>query len=408
MGSGIPLLTASAPVSRLAGEKVIEVSGRERPPLRGVRRRLKTSIRTKLTVSHVIVVTMSTFIYALGGFILFLLLLWAAGYTWSRVLTAIPGIALLTIFVLINIVLVTICGLAAASVVSWYMSRRLTRQIDELEAATEEFAQGKMDRRAVVMSEDEMGRLAERFNKLASRMQELDVQRRSFVANVSHDLRTPIAIICGHLDAQLRQDVSASDGSEEAITPADAFRAIDHETQTLSKLIDDLFILSRLEEAALQIEHAPVDLVALIEGAVRGIRPYALRQARVSVNALVPIDLPMVLGDAIRITQIVNNLVHNAIRHTPAGGIVIVGAEVLPRKQVVEVIVRDTGVGIAAGDLPHIFDRFYQGESTRAPGGMGLGLSIVKQLVEVQGGSVAAESQLGEGTAISFRLPLVE
>lgn len=405
MGSGISLLTTGAPVNRLAGEKVIEVSGRERPRLRGFRRRLKTSIRTKLTVSHVIVVTMSTFIYAVGGFILFLFMLWAAGYTWSRVLDAIPGIAILTIFVLINIFLVTICGLAAASIVSWYMSRRLTRQIDELESATEEFAQGHMDRRAVVMSEDEMGRLAERFNTLASRMQEIDVQRRSFVANVSHDLRTPIAIIRGHLDAQLRQD-AASDGVEEAIIPADAFRAIDHETQTLSKLIDDLFILSRLEEAALQIEHAPVDLVALIEGAVRGLRPYALRQARVSVNALVPIDLPMVLGDAIRITQIVNNLMHNAIRHTPAGGIVIVGAEVLPRKQVVEVIVRDTGVGIAADDLPHIFDRFYQGESTRAPGGTGLGLSIVKQLVEVQGGSVAAESQLGEGTAISFRMPL--
>ncbi|MGI8484785.1 MAG: sensor histidine kinase [Thermomicrobiales bacterium] len=393
-------------MTRRLDETVIAVSGRARPRIRGFRQRFRTSLRAKMTVSHVIVVTMSTFIYATGGFLLLVGLYWATGTNIQDLRREIGAFVVLTVFTLFNIFLITVCGIVAASVASGYMARRLTRQIDELELATEEFAQGMMDRRAIVMSEDEMGRLAERFNVLASRMQELDVQRRSFVSNVSHDLRTPIAIIRGHLDAQLRQDLSAPDSGGEMIATGDSFRAIDHETQTLSKLIDDLFILSRLEEAALQIEQAPVDLVGLIEGAVRGIRPYALRQARVSVNVLVPIDLPMVVGDPIRITQIVNNLMHNAIRHTPAGGIVIVGAEVLPAKQVIEVIVRDTGVGIAAEDLPHIFDRFYQGESTRAPGGTGLGLSIVKQLVEVQGGSVAAESHLGEGTAISFRLPL--
>lgn len=406
MGCGVSLFATVSSVNRSPGETVIAVTGRERPRLRGLRQRFRKSIRTKLTVSHVIVVTVSTFIYATGGFFLLLVLYWASGWNAQDLRREIGAFVVLTVFTLINIFLITVCGIVAASIASGYMARRLTRQIDELELATEEFAQGKMDRRAIVMSEDEMGRLAERFNVLASRMQVLDVQRRSFVSNVSHDLRTPIAIIRGHLDAQLRQDLSAPDSGGEMIATADSFRAIDHETQTLSKLIADLFILSRLEEAVLQIEQAPVDLVGLIEGAVRGIRPYALRQARVSVNALVPIHLPMVVGDPIRITQIVNNLMHNAIRHTPAGGIVIVGAEVLPAKQVIEVIVRDTGVGIAAEDLPHIFDRFYQGESTRAPGGTGLGLSIVKQLVEVQGGSVAAESHLGEGTAISFRLPL--
>jgi len=137
-----------------------------------------------------------------------------------------------------------------------------------LASATAEFAQGKMDRRATVMSQDEMGQLAERFNDLASQMQELDVRRRSFVANISHDLRTPVAIIRGHLDIQLRQSGATADGVEESIPERDAFQAIDHETQTLSKLIDDLFILSRLEEASMQIEMAPVDLATLIETAV--------------------------------------------------------------------------------------------------------------------------------------------
>ncbi|HWV34054.1 MAG TPA: ATP-binding protein [Thermomicrobiales bacterium] len=390
-------------------DEVLEVWGRERPHLRGFRKRLRTSIRTKLTVSHVLVVTMSTFIYAAGGFAVLMLLYFWSGTSLSEMSRQIPALFAITVFVLINIFLVTMCGIAAASIVSWFMARRLTRQIHELEGATDEFARGHLDRRATVMSQDEMGRLAERFNELAERLQELDHQRRSFVANISHDLRTPIAIIRGHLDAQLREDriePGDTDGLERAIEPIEAFRVIDHETQTLSKLIDDLFILSRLEEAALQIELSPVDLVDLIEGAVRGIRPYALRQARVSVNALVPVDLPPVMGDTTRITQVVNNLIHNAVRHTPAGGVVIVAAESLPNMEVVEVTVRDTGVGIAPDEVPRIFDRFYQGESTRAPGGTGLGLSIVKQLVEGQGGSVAVESQLGEGTAISFRLPM--
>jgi signal transduction histidine kinase len=356
-------------------------------------------------VSHVLVVTLSTFIYATGGFFLMLLVLNVRGISLDVILRNLPAFFGLGVFVLFNIFLVTLCGIVAASVVSWRMARRLTRQVDELAIATDNFAQGHLERRAEVLSDDELGRLAERFNVLATRLQELDVQRRAFVANISHDLRTPLAIIRGHLDVQMRSG-KEPDQPEAVIDPNEAFRAIDHEAQTLAKLIDDLFTLSRLEEAALPIELSRVQLVDLLDDAVRGIRPYALRQSRVSVNSLVSIDVPAVLGDPTRINQIVNNLLHNAVRHTPAGGVVVVSAEVVPGQNRVEITVRDTGVGIAREDLPHIFDRFYQGESTRDPGGTGLGLSIVKQLVEGQGGSVAAKSEPGEGTAISFRLPI--
>lgn len=369
--------------------------------------RVRTSLRSKLTVSHLLVQTLSLFIYAAGGFFLLVAILISGGYSFRDLLRESPVFIALTLFVLFNIFVITLCGFLSATIVSRYMARRLTRQIDELVRATDEFAQGNMHRRAEVMSSDEMGGLAERFNLLAARLEDLDVQRRSFVANVSHDLRTPIAIIRGHIDAQMRPALEAG-VADTAINPAEAFRAIDHELATLTSLIDDLFTLSRLEEAALPIELAPVDLVTLIEDTVRGIRPYALQQARVSVNALVPLDLPRVLGDETRITQVINNLVHNAIRHTPAGGLVIVAAESLPNSNVVEVAVRDTGVGIAPEDLPRIFDRFYRGDSTRSPGGTGLGLSIVKQLVEGQNGSVAVESQVGEGTSISFRLPIAK
>lgn len=368
--------------------------------------RVRTSLRSKLTVSHLLVQTLSLFIYAGGGFVLLILLMLGSGYRARDFAHQSPVLIALTLFVLFNIFVITVCGFLSATIVSRYMARRLTRQIDELVRATDEFAQGNMHRRAEVMSADEMGGLAERFNLFAARLEDLDAQRRSFVANISHDLRTPIAIIRGHLDAQMRPEQQVLDGN--TIPPLEAFRAIDHELTTLTSLIDDLFTLSRLEEAALPIELAPVDLVRLVEDSVRGIRPYALQQARVSVNALVPLDLPPVLGDETRITQVVNNLVHNAIRHTPAGGLVIVAAELITNLQVVEVAVRDTGVGIAPEDLPRIFDRFYSGDSTRSAGGTGLGLSIVKQLVEGQHGEVAVESQLGEGTSISFRLPIAK
>jgi signal transduction histidine kinase len=366
---------------------------------RSLRTRVRTSIRTRLTVSHLIAVTASTLIYATGGFFLLLLLLFWSGYTPAQLPLLIPQFAGITLFVLLQIGLITLCGVVVARWASGYLSRRITRQITELEQATDEFAAGRLDRRVKVMSSDELGRLAERFNLLAGRLDELDKQRRSFVANVSHDLRTPIAIIRGHIDAQLHG--SGADG----LDPRESFEAIERETQTLAKLIDDLFTLSRVEEGALPVARLPVHLQPLAAQTVEGLRPYALKTGRVSVNANVSDDVPPVLGDPTRIAQILSNLLHNAVRHTPAGGVVMLGARPIRGGAEVEISVQDTGVGIAPDDLPRIFDRFYQGESVRETGGTGLGLSIVKQLVEIQGGTVSAASTLGEGTRISFRLP---
>jgi signal transduction histidine kinase len=367
---------------------------------RSFQHRMRRSIRTKLTVSHIVVVMMSGIIYAAGGLFILLIVLGWQGYTREDVIRNIPAFFALTLFVLFNIFLVSICSIVVASFASWRFSKRLTRQIDELALATDEFARGQLQRRAEVMSADELGVLAMRFNVLAERLEELDLQRREFVANVSHDLRTPVAIIRGHLEAQLRPD----DMTNQAVSPDEAFQIIAHEAETLTSLIDDLFTLSRLEDAVLPIESTSVNLAELIEDSVRGIRPYALQQSRVSVNAMVESDLPHVIGDETRINQIVNNLVHNAVRHTPAGGLVVVSAE--PMAKAIRVTVRDTGVGIPPENLPHIFERFYRGESTRDAGGTGLGLSIVKQLVEAQGGQVFAASTPGEGTAISFELPV--
>lgn len=358
------------------------------------RERYRTQIYTKLTVSHIAVVALSLFVFASLGFVFYLFLLYAYGASWTDQLGA---IIVLTFVVLVVIMVITACSIVVALAASRIVSRRLIVQIAALESATEAIASGQLDQRVAVRSEDELGRLAARFNHLAERLEELDAQRRSFVASISHDLRTPIAIIRGQVDSQLRER------DDETPRPAEAFRAIEHEAMTLGKLVEDLFTLSRLEEAALPMESRPVDLAILIEDAVRGLRPYALKASRVSVNAHVAPDLPPVLGDATRLTQVLNSLLHNAVRHTPEGGVVIAEAEAMPEAGLVRLAVRDTGVGISPDKLPQIFDRFYQGDPTRS-GGAGLGLSIVKQLVEIQGGTVAAESTQGEGTMITIDL----
>ena len=360
------------------------------------------SIRSRLTLSHLVAVTASTFIYALGGFLLVVLLYFWSGYTLVELPRLIPEFFVLTVFVLIQIALITFCGVFVARLASRAVSRSIITQIAELESATEEFAKGRLERRVRVITDDELGHLAGRFNFLAERLDELDQQRRSFVANVSHDLRTPITIIRAHLDAQATQ---VPDQEAATISPGASLAVIERETETLAKLVDDLFMLSRLEEAAVPFQLVPVDVHLLAQKIVDAIRPYALTTSRVSVNSLVPEDLPPALGDPTRITQIINNLLHNAIRHTPEGGVVVLDARALAGGSWIELIVRDTGVGIPDDELPFIFERFYHGESVRETGGTGLGLSIVKQLVEMQGGAVAAESKVGEGTAISFRLP---
>jgi len=364
-----------------------------------LRSRVRRSIRTRLAMSHLVAVTASTFVYATGGFVLLIVVLHFSGYSPRGMIQLIPQFFGITIFVLVQIALITLCGIVVARVVSQVVSRPMLRQIAELEEGSNAIATGRLDRHVAVLTDDELGRLAERFNDLTSRLGAADNQRRAFVANISHDLRTPIAVIRGHLDAQ-REAEGADD-----IPPRVSFAAIEHEVATLSRLIDDLFTLSRLEEGVLPVRAVPVDLAGVANDAVRGIRSYALKTARVSVHAQIAEGLPNVKGDPTRIAQVINNLLHNAVRHTPAGGLVVLQAQPGTVQGWVEVTVRDTGVRIPPEVLDRIFDRYYQGETIGEKGGAGLGLSIVKQLVEMQGGAVWAESTVGEGTAVTFRLP---
>ncbi len=295
------------------------------------------------------------------------------------------------------------------------VSRSLGRRLKRLEDTAQEMAGGDLSLRVADASSDEIGQLGQAFNRMAEQLAhslealELEKEqveallraRRDLVANISHDLRTPVASLSAHLETL----ATHPDRLDEYLP------ILDDETARVSHLIADLFELSRLDARELELDLGPVALDSVIDKVIASHKGLAWEQRRILLEAHLPAQLPLVRADVQRVEQILVNLIANGLRFTPEGGIVTIEAELLGGE--VEVCVSDTGVGIPAKDLPHIFERFYRGDPSRArpaskdrlSSGSGLGLAIVKGLVEAMGGSVSGTSSLGEGTCICFRLP---
>jgi signal transduction histidine kinase len=310
-------------------------------------------------------------------------------------------------------------ALAASSVLGYFLARRLVVRLERLGRAAEALASGDLSRRVDVAdsgSADEVGQLARRFNNMADQLSETlaalasakqraeDALRtkRELVANVSHELRTPLASIRGHTESlQLR------DPNLDGVTRARYLEIIQRQTEQLSHLIDDLFELSTAEAGGLPLALAPMAIGDVADEVASSIRSVAQGERKVTVLTDVEPNLPLVLADRQRVAQVVANLVRNAVRHTPEGGLVAIRAARRDPHAVI-VSVEDTGVGIPADRLPHVFARFYRGDDSRdrASGGAGLGLAIVRELVEAMGGEVSAESIVGQGSRFSFSLPL--
>jgi signal transduction histidine kinase len=249
-----------------------------------------------------------------------------------------------------------------------------------------------------VSRKDEIGRLAESFNDMAAQIDQNDRARRAFISNVSHELRTPVSIIQGTTERLLSYPGSPSPEMDRGL------QVIHHEGQMLIRLVEDLFTIARIEEHNLRLVRSPLDMSSVANEVVEGVRDLAWTQQKVSVETLVSPDLPQVLADRDRVRQIINNLVYNALRHTPEGGLVIIQARA--RSPFVEVEVSDTGIGIEPEKLETIFSRYYQTEQTRRSGeGSGLGLGIVQQLVKAHGGEISVRSKIGQGTTFCFTLP---
>jgi signal transduction histidine kinase len=312
---------------------------------------------------------------------------------------------------------------------SYIFARQITRRIDRLAAATGAIRQGRYATRVEVAGEDEIARLQADFNAMAGDLEqtlrELQTERdrvaklmqaqRQLVASVSHELRTPVATIRSYLEAALRPLEAAPADTPQALAapgplssdPATLLADLammQREVARLQALIDDLFTLSRAETHSLTIRRAATDIGQLTRQIVATVAPVAWQRSRVEVVADTPPDLPYALIDGARWEQILHNLLHNAIRHTPPGGIVAVTARAEPSELCFAL--RDTGSGIAAEDLPHIFERFYRGaDAPAADEGSGLGLALVKELLEAMDGSIAASSAAGSGTCFTLYVP---
>jgi signal transduction histidine kinase len=307
-----------------------------------------------------------------------------------------PALTLLLLALIgISAVLSSLGVVVSAFVVSLGLSalfaRRLARRLAQLEQATAAIADGTRRDPLPEQPADEIGRLSARFNAMAAHLRRLEQARQTFTLNICHELRTPVAVMQARLE---------SSGLLERDDPAIA--TVYQETGTLSRLIDDLFHLAQARHPEMELHLAPLPLRAAVDDALAGVADLAWRTRRVQVVCDVPADL-IVRADATRLGQIVRNLVLNALRHTPEGGMVRVAAAA--QGQQIQLAVADTGVGIAAADLPHVFAPHRRGDQSD---GSGLGLAIVRELVERQGGSIQVESTPGAGTTFTLTLPAAE
>jgi two-component system sensor histidine kinase BaeS len=284
----------------------------------------------------------------------------------------------------------------AATLITILLARRLMRPITELTSAAEGLQTGDLSYRVEVDEDGEIGGLAEAFNSMAESLEESDGLRRTMTADIAHELRTPLANIRGYLEA----------AQEGVVAPDEGLLATVHEeTMMLQHLVEDLETLTQADAGRLQLDKAQVSLpevVAHVADAHRA-RAEATSVALAVEGPEFGLD---VSADGVRLRQAIGNMVDNAIRHTKSGGTVTIAAERIGADAVV--MVSDTGDGIPPEHLPHVFDRFYRADPSRnrATGGSGLGLAIARQIAEAHGGSVDASSMVGEGTTVTFRLPL--
>jgi signal transduction histidine kinase len=269
--------------------------------------------------------------------------------------------------------------------------RRMAAPVADVMEAADRVARGDYTARVHARGPGEMRRLARSFNEMAERLESNEQQRRNLLADVAHELRTPLAVIRGNVEAVL-------DGLY-APDEANLGRVVD-ETVVMARLLDDLLTLSTAEAGVLRLQREPVDPATLIGDSVSAFRSRA-HAGGVTIEARPAPSLPTLEVDPVRIGEVLANLLSNAVRHTPEGGSILVAAE--PSMGGVSFSVSNTGPGIPAEDLPHVFDRFVTSSDS---GGAGLGLAIAKGLVQAHGGEISAESDLEHGTTIRFLLPL--
>ncbi|MDH4269642.1 MAG: ATP-binding protein [Dehalococcoidia bacterium] len=289
-------------------------------------------------------------------------------------------------------------AIGIALLLTFLLSRRMMSPIGVLAGAARRLGRGDLSQRVRLQGEGEVASLAQAFNSMAGDLEYAEQLRRNMVADVAHELRTPLSNIQGYLEA-------IRDGMVE---PDDAaIRSLNEETALLSRLVNELQELSLAEAGELKLVYQAEDITNLVKQAMAPWRPQ-LTAGEISLSLEVPDDLPLVNIDWQRVNEVLHNILENAVAHTRKGGTIKITAS--HKGKWVEVSVSDTGEGIPAEDLPHIFERFYRVDKSRAraTGGSGLGLTIAKRLIEAHGGTIVVQSKLGKGSRFSFTLPIAE
>jgi two-component system, OmpR family, sensor histidine kinase BaeS len=323
------------------------------------------------------------FIWRAGCLFAFLLMLAAAAVTVAVLATA-AALGVIASPAPVRVAAIAVLLLAALAVgLALRGLGRLTRPVAELVEAAGRIEAGDYSARVRERGPRAVRSVARAFNAMSARLEASEARRRSFLADVTHELRTPLAVIRGQAEAIADGVYPADPGHLAPILDA---------ARTLDVLVEDLRTLALSEVGALTLAREPVDLGMLVEEAVEGLRPQA---HGIAIGVEMEDDLPPLDADPTRLLGVVGNLVANAIRHTPSGGSITVAA----RRAGGEVVlsVTDTGEGIPPDLLPRVFDRFVRGPGSR---GTGLGLAIVRDVVEAHGGRVEVESEVGRGTTV--------
>ncbi len=281
-----------------------------------------------------------------------------------------------------------------ALLIGIFLARTISRPVRELTGATKRVAAGELGVQVPVRTGDELGELADSFNKMSVDLAQSNQSRRQMTADVAHDLRTPLSVILGYTEA-------LSDGKLEGTSQM--YDVMHSEAQHLSHLIDDLRFLSLADAGELPLQRREVSPFELLERTAAAHRA-AAEQKQIDLQVQAAPNLPDLHVDPERMAQVLGNLTSNALRHTPGGGSVILSARNGTKGILLQV--QDTGSGIDPADLPYIFHRFYRGDrSRRQDGASGLGLAIAMSIVEAHGGKITVDSTLGAGTTFTIFLP---
>ncbi len=285
-----------------------------------------------------------------------------------------------------------IIGATTAAGLSIWVTHRITRPMLRIERVTQQFARGKLSERLPPSDIPELNRLSASFNNMASSIEGIEQRRRELVSDLTHELRTPLTIIYGYLEGITASNIEA--------TP-EVYERLRKETRRLQRLVNDLQELSKAEAGYLSIHLAPVKLYPLLSTLVKKFEAQLLDE--LTIDFKYPTNLPLVLADLDRLEQVLINLLGNAVSYTEKGTITL---RVWQKSNRVWLAVSDTGQGIAPEDLPHVFERFWRSglASNRHSRGSGIGLAISRRLVELQGGQIEVESQLGQGSTFRFSL----